>query len=263
MARMDEQSEVSSALAGRPAGGSADKILRVLNAVAAPGGPHRLVDLSRRTGVSKSSAHRLAVLLTAEGYLVTNGGGMYDVGPELRALAAQVVGDGRAGVHKILVDLQELVSGQTVHLAVRSGDHAIYIDKVDGDRPYQMASRVGMRLLLHSTAIGKAILSRLPTDEVDQISTHSGLPTRTPNTVRTRAELHRELDLVRARGCAYDDEENEATIRCVAVPVSSADRNLLGGLSVSTVTFVTSREELEAFVEPLLAFAPRVGKALA
>lgn len=247
---------------GRTVGGAADKVLRVLEAVAEPGGPHWLADITLRAGIPKSSAHRLAVVLTAEGYLVAVGNGRYGVGPQLRAFAAQVVGDANAGVHELLRDLQRTVGGHTVHLAIRSGDHAVYIHKIDGDRPYQMASRVGMHMPLHCTSIGKAILSKLPEEEVDEIIARAGLAPRTPTTITDRSTLHRELDGVRARGYAVDDEENEATIRCIAVPVSNASGQLLGGLSVSTVTFTTTCEELATFADPLIKAAATVAQVL-
>jgi IclR family acetate operon transcriptional repressor len=253
----------STATAGRTVGGAADKVLRVLEAVAEPGGPHRLGDITLRAGILKSSAHRLAVVLVAEGYLVALGNGLYGVGPQLRALAAQVTGDANGGLHDLLQDLQQSVGGHTVHLAVRSGDHAVYIHKIDGDRPYQMASRVGMHLPLHCTSIGKAILSRLPAAEVDGVVARTGLPARTPTTITDRADLHRALDEVRAQGFAVDDEENEATIRCIAVPVTDSAGQLFGGLSVSTVTFTTSRDELRSFVEPLTRTAVGVAQVLA
>lgn len=247
---------------GRNVGAAAEKILRVLEAVAAPGGPHRLADITLRAGIPKSTAHRLAVLLTAEGYLVTVGGGRYGVGPQLRALAAQVMGDASDGLRGLLGDLQRSVGGHTVHLALRSGDDAVYIQKLDGDKPYQMASRVGMHLPLHCTAIGKAILSQLPASEIDGIIARTGLPRRTPATITTRADLDRELDTIRSSGYALDDEENEPTIRCIAVPVADTNRQLLGGVSISTVTFLTAREELETFVEPLLAAGSSISQVL-
>lgn len=243
-------------------GAAAEKILRMLEAVAAPGGPHRLADITLRAGIPKSTAHRLAVLLTAEGYLVAVGGGRYGIGPQLRALAAQAMGDANDTVHDLLRDLQQAIGGQTIHLALRSGDHAVYIHKLDSDKPYQMASRVGMHIPLHCTSIGKAILSQLPSEEIDEIIARAGLPQRTPTTITNRAALYRELEEIRARGYALDNEENEPTIRCIGVPVADANRQLLGGISVSTVTFVTEREELTSFVPALWTAASSITKVL-
>ena len=259
---MADTSRADEPAAPRAVGGAADKVLRLLEAVAAPGGPHQLADLSLRAGIPKSTAHRLASVLIAEGYLMAVGGGRYGIGPQLRAFAAQVVGDANDGVHELLRDLQRRVGGQTVHLAVRSGDHAVYIHKIDGLGPYQMASRVGMHMPLHCTSIGKSVLSLLDDDEVDAIIARAGLPARTPTTITDGARLHHELATVRRLGYAVDDEENEATIRCIAVPVANAARRLHAGLSVSTVTFTTPREELETFVGPLRETATQVALLL-
>jgi len=245
----------------RNEGAATGKLLRVLEAVAAPGGPHRLADITHRAGVPKSTAHRLVTLLTAENYLVSINGS-YGIGPQLRALAAQVMGTANDGVRGLLADLQHAVGGHTVHLAMRSGDHAVYIGKIDGDTPYQMASRVGMSIPLHCTAIGKAILSTLPADDVDGIVQRAGLPRRTPATVTDRDALAGELATVRSRGYAVDEEENEPTIRCIAVPVTGSGGQPGGAVSVSTVSFMVPREELDAFAAPLKSAAAGLAQVL-
>jgi len=246
---------------GRNEGAATEKILRVLEAVVAPGGPHRLADVTLRAGVPKSTAHRLVTLLTAENYLVS-ANGRYGVGPQLRAVAAQVMGDAKDDVGGLLRDLQDAVGGHTVHLALRSGDHAVYVNKVDGDKPYQMASRVGMRLPLHCTAIGKAILSTLAVDDVDAIVGRSGMPRRTPATITDRDALTLELRTIRSRGYAVDDEENESMIRCIAVPVTGSGGRLLGAVSVSTVTLMVPREELDTFAAALTSAATGIAQVL-
>jgi IclR family acetate operon transcriptional repressor len=244
------------------AGNATQKALRVLEAAAVPDGPHRLADIAARAAVGKPSTHRLLVMLVADGYLTADGGGRYGVGPRLRAFAAQVSAHGPQDIARLLQDLRRVVGGHTVHLALRSGDHATYIHKIDSDQPYQMASRVGMSIPLHCTAIGKCILAYLPSSELDDVIATGGLPVRTPATITDRRRLDAELAFIRDRGYAVDDEENESTIRCVAAPVFDAGRRPLGGVSVSTVTFVVSREALESFVPHLLATAGKVSLAL-
>jgi IclR family transcriptional regulator, acetate operon repressor len=233
----------------------------VLEAVAAPGGPHRLADIAERAGIVKPSAHRLLVILVANGYLMTERGGWYGVGPQLRTLAAQVVADGPRDVTRLLNDLKHMVGGHTVHLALRSGDQATYIYKINADQPYQMASRVGMSIPLHCTAIGKCILAYLPPGELDDVVASAGLPARTPATITDRRRLDAELAYIRERGYAVDDEENEATVRCVAAPILDGGRPL-GGISVTTVTFMVSREQLETFVPALRATADEASQSL-
>jgi IclR family acetate operon transcriptional repressor len=244
------------------AGNATQKALRVLEAAAAPNGPHRLGDIAARAAVAKATTHRLLVLLVGDGYLTADGGGLYGAGPRLHAFAAEVSAQSPRDVAELLRGLQQVVGGHTVHLALRSGDHATYIQKIDSDQSYQMASRVGMSIPLHCTAIGKAILAYLPNDELDSVVATRGLPGRTPATITDRRRLDAELAFIRERGYAVDDEENESTIRCVAAPVLDAGGRPLGGVSVSTVTFVVSREKLESFVPDLLATAGKVARAL-
>jgi IclR family acetate operon transcriptional repressor len=244
------------------AGNAAEKTLRVLEAAAAPRGPHRLTDIATRAAVPKPTAHRLLVMLATEGFLSTDGSGRYGIGPRLRALAAQISAEAPPSVEQILRALQVTVAGHTVHLALRSDDHVIYTHKIDTDRPYQMASRVGMSIPLHCTAIGKCILAYLPSGELDEFLSLTPLPARTPATITGRTRLDAELAFVRDRGFAVDDEENEPTIRCLAAPVLDHQGRPLGGVSVSTVTFVVPRAELEGFAQHVVSAASEVSAVL-
>jgi IclR family acetate operon transcriptional repressor len=263
-AREVSVAEQSSRQRGRTSdtGNATQKTLRVLEAAALPNGPHKLADIAARAAVGKTSTHRLLVMLVEEGYLTADGGGWYGVGPRLRAFAAQVSTHGSRDVGQLLRGLQKQVGGHTVHLALRSGNRATYIQKIDSDHPYQMASQVGWSIPLHCTAIGKCILAHLPAAELDDVITAAGLPARTPATITDRRRLDAELAFIRERGYAVDDEENESTIRCVAAPVLDVDGRPLGGVSVSTVTFVVSREALQSFIPGLLDTADKVSQTL-
>jgi IclR family acetate operon transcriptional repressor len=243
-------------------GTASEKTLRVLEATAAPNGPHRLADIAARAAVAKASTHRLLVMLAADGYVIAAGSGRYGVGPRLRTFAAQVAANDRLDITQHLRDLQQAVGGHTVHLALRSGNQCTYIQKIDGNQPYQMASRIGMSIPLHCTAVGKAILAFLPTEEVRTIVASAGLPARTPATITDWRRLDAELAFIRERGYAVDDEENEATVRCIGAPVVDLSGRPIGGVSVTTVTFVATREQLESFVTDLMAIAAKIAKAL-
>ncbi|WP_253769467.1 IclR family transcriptional regulator [Goodfellowiella coeruleoviolacea] len=236
-------------------------MLRVLEEVAG-NEPRKLADIATAAGVTKPSVHRILAELTELGYAVADGAGSYSAGPRLRALAAEVAdGTAAASIDQLLTALQRQV-GQTVHLALRNGDHAVYTQKVESDQPYQMASRVGMRLPLHCTAIGKSVLAHLPADELAAVLASTGLPGRTPATITTPEHLARELAAVRERGYAIDDEENETTIRCIGVPVLDASGTAIGGISVSTVKFLVTAEQLAGFAPALRATADQIALLL-
>jgi IclR family transcriptional regulator, acetate operon repressor len=239
-------------------GTSVEKAMRILEALAKDGGPHRLMDVAGHAAVPRSTAYRVLGMLAAEGFAENCGDGHYGIGDRLSGLGARVVSLVSAGVGPLLRQLQQGAGGNTVHLAVRVGDHAVYLHKVDSDKPYEIRSRVGNQLCLHSTAIGKAILAHLPRAEVESVVASAGLPTRTPGTITDVRALHAELAEVRRRGYAIDDEENEASVRCLGAAVLDRSGRPRGGVSVSTVTFAVERAELVGYAPLLLHTARRV-----
>lgn len=201
------------------AGSAREKSLRILEAVAAPGGPHRLTGITEAAAVPKSSTYRILASLSAQGFVRQEAGGRYGVGPRLRGLSAQVIGGAEpASIGHVLDGLQQ-TTGLTVHLALHSGETITCIRKLEGDQPFRTASRIGLRMPLHTTAIGKSILAHLPAEEVRALITGGGLPARTPQTLTTPEALEADLESVRARGFAIDEEENEPGARCIGAAV--------------------------------------------
>jgi len=237
---------------------AAGKLLRVLEAVSTPGETHRLSDLVRDTGLTKTSVFRLLSELTEGGYVTRTPDGSYAPGRALRLLALKLTSarDESDVVRTRLGRLQRDVHS-TIHFALRTGDHATYVEKIeDTAQPIRMASRVGAQIPLHSTAIGKAILAHLPEREVRRYAAATGLPRRTENTITDIDRLLDDGALVRTRGYSIDDEENEAHIRCMATPVFDADQNLIGGVGITTIALLISQQELESYA-PLLLTAAR------
>lgn len=239
----------------QPVDGAALRALRILEAVATGVGPHRLGHIAAETGVSKPSVHRILAQLGEAGFVSADGSGRYAPGPRSYALSARLAGAHGAGAESILRQFQSTVD-HTVHVALRSGHQAVYVNKIEGNQPYRMASHVGMQLPLHSTAIGKAILAHLPSAERRHLLAEVGMPARTAATITDLDKLEEHLAEIRDRGYALDDEENEPTIRCVAAPLLDRRGRPIGGLSVSTVTFLVA-------IDQLLGYAPRLTETAA
>jgi DNA-binding IclR family transcriptional regulator len=100
-----------------------------------------------------------------------------------------------------------------------------------------MASKIGNRRYLHSTALGKALLSGLPEKEIIRLIRLKRLPRLTPNTITTQGALLAEVESVRERGFALDNEENELNGRCIAAPVLGAYSRVVAALSISAPAF--------------------------
>ncbi|WP_449063383.1 IclR family transcriptional regulator [Planomonospora algeriensis] len=241
-------------------GSSIDKALTVLEAIAEH---HRVTDIAAETGVSKSTVHRILQSLVEWGFARTDGNGGYEPGPRILTLAGRVMNrfDPARQASGALSALHERI-GYTTHFAVRSGDEAVYVSKLEGRRPYQMPSRVGMSLRLHCTAIGKAVLAWLPADEVRAICARTGLPRMTPGTLTEVDDLLAHLAVVRSQGYALDDEENHPEILCVGAPVFDHTGQVLGGISISALAMDMDREGLERLAPEVVAAAREVSLAL-
>ncbi|GAB1816889.1 IclR family transcriptional regulator [Herbidospora sp. RD11066] len=241
-------------------GSSIDKALAVLEAIAEH---HRITDIAAATGVSKSTVHRILQSLVEWGFARTDGNGGYEPGPRILTLAGRVMSrfDPARQAAGALRSLHER-TGFTTHFAIRSGDEAVYVEKLEGRRPYQMPSRVGMSLRLHSTAIGKAVLAQLDDDEVRGIVARTQPIKLTPQTLTGEEELLTHLVAVRAVGYAIDDEENVPGIRCVGAAVFDHTGQVLGGISISTLAMDLEPEALKELASDVVSAAREVSLAL-
>lgn len=210
-----------SAAAPRPAAGAVQSVGRtfaILEAMAAAGGTASLTRLSLDVGLPLPTIHRLVRTLAALGYVWQDGARHYVLGTRLIPLGEASSGVVRTLARPYLRSLME-ASGESANLAVLEGDEVTYVAQVQSQRTVRMFTEVGSRVTAHSTATGKALLSTLDESALAALVRRHGLPGRTESTLTDPAGLRRELDQVRARGYAMDDQEHELGVRCVAVPL--------------------------------------------
>ena len=234
---------------------AAEKTLSVLDALGTTqsDGGSRLGSIAARAELPKSTVHRILKRLVERGYARAQGDGVYVLGPRILAMAGGMLDQLDAGpaARTVLRELHADV-GHTVHFAMLSGDEAVYVEKlVDPDLPYQTASRVGGRIPLHCTAIGKAMLAAMSAEDARALLGRRRLVRRTPNTLVTTASIRTELARVRDRRFAIDDEENERNIRCVGAAVVDHRGRPAGAVSVSALT-------VELTYDDAIALGPRV-----
>ncbi|QXJ20306.1 IclR family transcriptional regulator [Actinomadura graeca] len=189
-------------------------------------------ELARRSGLPRSTAHRIALdlveagLLERQGTRVRLGLRLFEIGqrvPRQRVLRDAAV--------PYMSDLRE-ATRQTVHLAVLEGAEVVYVEILGSPGGPPMPSEVGGRLPAHVTGVGKAILAFSPPDVVRAVL-DAGLPRASGRSVAAPGLLARELDRIREEGVAYDREESGLGIVCAASPVLGPDGEALGALSVS------------------------------
>jgi DNA-binding IclR family transcriptional regulator len=161
-----------------------------------------------------------------------------------------------------LLALHDRFPQVAVHFGVLSGADLVYVDKLDARRAYRMASTVGMRLSLHCTAMGKAVLAELPPEVRRSMVSATDLLPHTPRTITDLHELDLELDRVAAAGFAVDNEENEEGVRCIAAAVFGSLGRVVGGVSISAPVFELSLLAVEGVASYVMEAAAEISQSL-
>lgn len=208
------------------------KAVSVLQAFTAEDHGVGFTELARRTGLPKATLHRTLASLCEVGLL--------DRGPDGWHLSGQLFELGmRASVERTLLEvatpfLEDVYEAthETVHLGVREGSEVVYVAKLGGHRQASAPSRVGGRMPVHATAIGKALLAHAPEEERVRVLT-GPLERRTPRTITAPGRIRQQLDQVRETGVALEFEESAPGLTCVAAPVLDALDRPVAAVSVT------------------------------
>lgn len=190
-------------------------------------------ELARRTGVPKSTTHRLLRELVEHGVVDTTESGRYYLGLRLFELARLVptVTDLREAALPFIEDLYE-ATHETVHLGVLDGTEVVYIERITGHRASPVPTRVGGRMPAYCTGLGKAMLAFSPPETVRGLL-EAGLRPVTAFTITVPSVLRDELKRIAEARVAFDREEARTGLVCVAAPVFGVDDELIAGISVS------------------------------
>lgn len=223
-------------------------------------GPVKLAELSQRMGLTRSTTHRLANALIDRGFLTFLPREGYLLGPKLLQLG--FLAQGQADIVQIARPRIEELASQTedtVHFGRLDSDLALYLDKIPGRRRVDISSRIGDRQPLSSTGLGKALLL----DDSEARWTAIFEAEHPPGTRRPDFDVWME----RMRGYvasshAYDLEENEDLIRCVAAPVRDASGKIVGAISVSSAAQYMDDDRMQTLSVDVRGTAERISRDL-
>ena len=237
------------------------RAIRLLAAMASTENGATLTELSRATGLPKSTARRLLITL-GDDFLVRQASpsGPFTLGPELLLWADQARNQllRNIAAHSALRWLRD-VTNETVHLAIPDGHHMVYIDKVESKQTLQIASRIGSRLDLYSTSLGKAYLAYCPPAFVDEYLESGPFPPKTAKTMTDLGALIDELCEIRERGYAIDYEENELGIGCISAPIHNRLGKSVAAVSLTAPIGRLTDENIASWSKALLEAAGRMG----
>jgi IclR family acetate operon transcriptional repressor len=147
--------------------------------------------------------------------------------------------------------------GETVNLAVLDGNRIIYVEILESARTMRLAARVGDRVPVHSSALGKAICATLADDEIVEILRAEGMPKMTGNTITRIPDFLAAVERVRAEGHALDDREHEDDGRCVAVAIAGS--GVPAAISVSAPAVRFAPADVGPVADALMAAAREIG----
>lgn len=222
-----------------------------------------LEDISREIKLAKPTVYRFLLTLQELGYVRRVDGDRWAITLKMFNLGSRALDhlDLHSAARPIAEELSEDL-GETVHMGVLEGDSAVYVLKIESRYTIRMFSRVGRRIPLYCTSIGKVLLAFSREDERESALKGVRLLAFTKKTLSTRPALDAELARIRAQGFGLDDEEHEEGIHCIGAPVFDHTGSVVATISVSWPGFRYKREEESEKIDKIKAAADRISAVL-
>lgn len=215
------------------------KAIQLLNLFSSDKREWTLKEIINALKFHRSSVQRIVSTLESESYLERNlaNRSAYRLGKQILVL-------GEIASHEF--DLARLAKGtlkklveqtqETAHICVEDHNQCLYIAKEECEQSIKVVSRVGQRLPLHCSAVGKSLLSGMSEEKIDRIIATSDLQRFTKNTLTTRKAILKECEKIRTEGVAIDNEEIEIGLRCIGAPICDEKGTIIAAISISGPT---------------------------
>ncbi len=243
---------------------SVDRALRILDLFDEYETELKITDISSRMNLHKSTVHSLLKTLQHYRYIEQNPeNGKYKLGMKLFERGNFVIHnlDIRSVAKKHLMELS-MQTGNTIHLVILDGKEGVYIDKVEGSAATILYSRIGRRIPVHCSAVGKALVAFKGQDELASILKDYEYISQTPKTITNEKDFLAELDKVKEEGYALDNQENEPGVSCIAVPVRDHSGNVIAAISMSQPVHRINKKTVNEVVSMLKDTADKISHEL-
>jgi IclR family transcriptional regulator, acetate operon repressor len=209
--------------------------LSILDALAKSGGGLTLTDVAQRVQLPPSTTHRLLSTLEKMGYIHQAGElGLWYIGLQAFTVGTtflanrDFVAESHAYMHRLVEQ-----AGETANLAILDGTEAVFVAQVQCHEMMRTLVKLGSRVPLHASGVGKALFAALPDAQVDAILKVKGLPRITENTIVAMETMWAALRVIRQRGYSFDDEEHARSTRCVGAAIYDEHAEPLGAISIA------------------------------
>lgn len=230
------------------------RVVSILNFISSGKGAS-LVECSNALGIPVGTIYPILQTLVDLQYLSYNAESRrYCTGLRLFLVGSSYVSGNNwySSINSILSDSASRCGGETLHLAKLEGGNVLYIIKVESTQSVRTYSSVGVMLPAYGTALGKALLSDMSIEDLHRLYP-DGLKKITPHTITSFEVLHTQLEEVRKTGFAYECEESNKDVRCIARPLRR-NGHAVAAISVAMPVFRYD-DEKKALIEKELAAA--------
>ncbi|MFV2038358.1 MAG: HTH-type transcriptional regulator BhcR [Paracoccaceae bacterium] len=253
------------ASAAKPAA-TVQSLERALDLLGAVASAERITlsELAQQTGIAPSTAHRLLGTMLQRGIVA------FDEASQNWMVGVEAFRIGNSFVRRtdlIETGRRELLSlvritGETANMAVADDGDVVFVSQVESHHLIRAFFRPGTRGNMHASGIGKALLAEYSRRGVEKVLGRKGLAEFTAKTITTRAALLDDLEAIRARGWALDDEERTLGMRCLAAAIFNEYGEAVAGISVSGPTVRLRDERLDQIGHEVARAAMRVTTAI-
>ena len=209
--------------------------LSIMEALAEAHGGLSLTNLARRVELSPSTTHRLLATMEKMGYVNQSASlSLWYVGLKAFTVGSAFLAsrDFAARSHAYMRRLVDQ-SGETANLAILDETEAVFIGQVQCHEMMRTLVKIGSRVPLHASGVGKALFAALSDDHIQAVLKVKGLPRITENTIIVPETMWAAIKVIRQRGYSFDDEEHVRSTRCVAATVYDEHAEPLGAISVA------------------------------
>lgn len=242
---------------------SIDRALDIIEVLSQENEGLGVTEIAGRIGLPKSTAHRIITTMAGRGYLNKTDRGTYKIGLKLIEAVSCYINslelqtEARPYVAQTTSEL-----GLTSHLGVLDGDQVIYIEKTDVFSNVRMYSQIGVRVHAYSCSLGKCLLSNYSAPQVRKIMVNCSFIKFTKKTLGSVDELIADLDKVRSRGWAIDDEEAEIGHRCIGAPIYDYRGDIIAAISASGPTSILTVDRIEPVAQYVRKQALEISKSM-
>ncbi len=223
-----------------------------------------ITEISIRLNINKSTVHRIVTALVERGYIQKDTSRLvYKLGLKFVELSSMYLNNIELKT-EAKTYLWELTNkfGLATHLGILDSTEIVYIDKVDVVSSRRLYSKIGLRIPVYCSALGKSMLSGMTNKECDLLLSKCSFEKFTTNTLTTKEELIEQINTYKIKGWFLDDEEHDEGIRCISSPIYDYMGKVIAAISISGANTLISTENQEEVGNIMVETARKISKRL-